>query len=240
MAEIFEVSTDYLLKDEMGKEEVEKISDYRTEDTVYRNVSMEEASHFLEWKRKNAVILAGAVAIFISYGIRGKAYEYLKKELIETAYGVKGLVKEKKQDYEGTYTRGIILGVVFCILAVIPLLIGIAMEQPEYMITGDVSILLLLVAVGVFLIVSVSTINGSYDMLLQEGEYSQKEKAVKKKFEIYSTAYWCIATAIYLGWSFLSVRWDYTWILWPVAGVLFGAVSVVARGIWGTQDSTRI
>ena len=285
MAEIFEVSTDYLLKDEMGKEEVEKISDYRTEDTVYRNVSMEEANHFLEWKRKNAVILAGAVAlcimspsllifltglssatggnlsentavgigvsvvlvmvslavaIFISYGIRGKAYDYLKKELIETAYGVKGLVKEKKQNYEGTYTRGIILGVVFCILAVIPLLIGIAMEQPEYMITSDVSILLLLVAVGVFLIVRVSTINGSYDMLLQEGEYSQKEKAVKKKFEIYSTAYWCIATAIYLGWSFLSVRWDYTWILWPVAGVLFGAVSVVARGIWGTQDSTRI
>lgn len=48
----FEVSTDYLLKDEMGKEEVEKISDYRTEDTVYRNVSMEEANHFLEWKRK--------------------------------------------------------------------------------------------------------------------------------------------------------------------------------------------
>ena len=111
---------------------------------------MEEASHFLEWKRKNAVILAGAVAlcimspsllifltglssatggnlsentavgigvsvvlvmvslavaIFISYGIRGKAYEYLKKELIETAYGVKGLVKEKKQDYEGTYYK---------------------------------------------------------------------------------------------------------------------------------------
>lgn len=65
MAEIFEVSTDYLLKDEMGKEEVEKISDYRTEDTVYRNVSMEEANHFLEWKRKNAVILAGAVALCI-------------------------------------------------------------------------------------------------------------------------------------------------------------------------------
>lgn len=165
----------------------------------------------------------------------------LKKELIETAYGVKGLVKEKKQDYEGTYTRGIILGVVFCILAVIPLLIGIAMEQPEYMITGDVSILLLLVCSGgIFNCTCQYRINGSYDMLLQEGEYSQKEKAVKKKFEIYSTAYWCIATAIYLGWSFLSVRWDYTWILWPVAGVLFGAVSVVARGIWGTQDSTRI
>ena len=186
------------------------------------------------------VMVSLAVAIFISYGIRGKAYEYLKKELIETAYGVKGLVKEKKQNYEGTYTRGIIMGVVFCILAVIPLLIGIAMEQPEYMITSDVSILLLLVAVGVFLIVRVSTINGSYDMLLQEGEYSQKEKAVKKKFEIYSTAYWCIATAIYLGWSFLKCAVGLYLDSVAGSGCIIGAVSVVARGIWGTQDSTRI
>lgn len=281
MAEIFDVSTDYLLKDEIGKEEFEKISDYRTEDTALRNVSMEEANRFLEWKQKHAAILAGAVAlcimspalliflsglsgttggklsentaagigisvllvmvsvavaIFISYGIHGKAYEYLEKELIETAYGVKGLVKEKKQNYEGTYTRGIIMGVGFCILSVIPLLIVGIMKQPDSMITGSVALLLLLVAAGVYLIVRVSVINGSYDMLLQEGEYSRQEKVVKKKLEIFSTVYWCTATAIYLAWSFGSMRWDYTWILWPVAGVLFGAVSAVARGILGRRD----
>jgi len=31
MAEIFGVSTDYLLKDEIGKEEIEEISDYRND-----------------------------------------------------------------------------------------------------------------------------------------------------------------------------------------------------------------
>lgn len=114
-------------------------------------------------------------------GFCGKAYEYLKKELIETAYGVKGLVKEKKQNYEGTYTRGIILGVVFCILAVIPLLIGIAMEQPEYMITSDVSILLLLVAVGVFLIVRVSTIQWKLRYVASGGRIFPKGKGCKEK-----------------------------------------------------------
>ncbi len=54
-----------------------------------------------------------AVAIFISYGIRGKAYEYLKKELIETAYGVKGLVKRKSRIMKVLSTRGIILGICF-------------------------------------------------------------------------------------------------------------------------------
>ena len=37
-----------------------------------------------------------AVAIFISYGIRGKAYEYLKKELIETALWSKRIGKRKE------------------------------------------------------------------------------------------------------------------------------------------------
>ena len=37
--------------------------------------------------------------------------------------------------------------------------------------------------------------------------------------------YWCVATAGYLAWSFISRKWDMTWIVWPVAGVLYAAVS---------------
>ena len=79
------------------------------------------------------------------------------------------------------------------------------------------------------MILHVSTVRGGYDMLLQEGDYSLKEKKYKEKINIFSTVYWCTATAIYLGWSFWTQRWDFTWLVWPVAGVLFGAVSAVAR-----------
>ena len=275
LAEIFGVSTDYLLKDELKSETGTEILEYAAEESSVRSVSMEEANAFMEWRRKTGPTLAGAVAlciispalliflaglsdshignisenmatgagisvllllvaaavvIFVSYSIHGQQYEYLEKERIETAYGVTGLVQERKKDYESTFTRGIAAGVTLCILAVIPMFAAIAFSQPDYIITATVSILLLLVAVGVFFIVRVSTINGSYVILLQEGEYTPEEKRYKKKTEVFTTAYWCIVTAIYLAWSFQTREWDKTWILWAVAGVLFGGVRAVMRG----------
>ena len=108
---------------------------------------------------------------------------------------------------------------------------AIAFSQPDYIITATVSILLLLVAVGVFFIVRVSTINGSYVILLQEGEYTPEEKRYKKKTEVFTTAYWCIVTAIYLAWSFTTNDWDRTWIIWPVVGVLLPAFYAIVNGI---------
>lgn len=274
LAELFEVSTDYLLRDEIESVQQMVKPEYQEEKTPVRSVSMEEANAFLNWKRKRAPMMAGAVSlcilspvlliflaglsdshiwglseniasgvgltvlmlmvagavfIFITGGLQGKPYEYLETEQIETAYGVSGLVKEKKKEYESTYLKGIAIGVVLCILAVIPLFMVMAMEAPDYMVTASVSVLLMLVAVGVYLIVRVSTVRGSYDMLLQEGDYSLREKKYKEKINIFSSAYWCTATAIYLGWSFWTQRWDITWMVWPVAGVLFGAVSALAR-----------
>ena len=274
MAAVFGVSTDYLLKDEMDREVSGEIPAYTPEEIAVRPVSMEEANEFLDWRRKSASSLAGAVAlcivspalliflsglsdagrihenmvaavgvpvllvmvalavvIFIFYGIHGKTYEYLEKEPIETAYGVSGLVKEQKKMYEGTFIMGIAGGVVFCILAVVPLLIAGAMELPEQVVVSCVSALLLLVAAGVFWIVRVCMVNGSFDILLQEGEYTRTEKRVKKKLDFYSSVYWCVVTAIYLALSFRGMNWERTWIIWPVAGVLFGAVSAIVRVI---------
>ena len=55
-------------------------------------------------------------------------------------------------------------------------------------------------------------------------------KTIQKENRSFTTAYWCIVTAIYLVWSFQTREWDKTWILWAVAGVLFGGVRAVMRG----------
>ena len=62
------------------------------------------------------------------------------------------------------------------------------------------------------MIIRVGMIKGSYDILLQEGDYTISEKKLKKKSDAFSGAYWCIATAIYLGWSF-----------WQCVGILHGS-----------------
>lgn len=66
-------------------------------------------------------------------------------------------------------------------------------------------------------------------MLLETEEYSRERKKENKRNENVVSIYWGIATAIYLAWSFATGRWDFSWILWPVAGVLYGVVVVVLR-----------
>ena len=82
---------------------------------------------------------------------------------------------------------------------------------------------------GAYLIVCVSTVRGSFDTLLQEGDYSDGEKLEAKTLQPVSDAYWCLATAGYIGRSFASGNRQFTRIVLPVAGMLFAAVMLVAR-----------
>ncbi|MCL2352406.1 MAG: permease prefix domain 1-containing protein, partial [Firmicutes bacterium] len=42
---------------------------------------------------------------------------------------------------------------------------------------------------------------------------------------------WPLVTAAYLLWSFLGNAWDISWVIWPVAGVLFAAVAAAVKGV---------
>ena len=67
------------------------------------------------------LIIATAVAIFIFCDMQTNQYEYLDKIKIETDYGVIGMVKDQKSQYQGTYTLYHIIGTCCCILAATPL-----------------------------------------------------------------------------------------------------------------------
>ena len=34
------------------------------------------------------------------------------------------------------------------------------------------------------------------------------------------SVYWPTITCIYLIWSFLTFRWGFTWIIWPIAAIV--------------------
>ncbi len=93
--------------------------------------------------------------------------------------------------------------------------------------------------IGVNLLVRVGMVKSSYDTLLQEGEYTKEEKLFKKKTDTFSGVYWCLTTAIYLAWSFWTMSWDITWIVWPVAGVLFAALLGVVKMVLKNGSETQ-
>ena len=175
------------------------------------------------------VFVAIAVFLFISNGSKTERFEYLQKEPFETAYGVEGLVKEKQRAYAPTYTKYLSLGIVLCVLSPLPLIVASLVAATEALVTSMVALLLCIVALGVYLIVRVSLVKTSFTILLQDGDYRKEEKKYVKTVDIASSIYWSITTAIYLAWSFATGGWNSTWILWPVAGVLFAPYILIVK-----------
>ena len=101
-------------------------------------------------------------------------------------------------------------------------------DNEEFVYIASLALLLVLVAIGVFMIVRCSIVWDGFHMLLQEGEFTPARKEENRKNELLETVYWCSVIAIYLAYSFITGRWDRSWIVWPVAGVFFGAVKAVA------------
>lgn len=174
------------------------------------------------------ITIASAVVIFISIGMKFKDFEYLKTEPIETEYGVSGMVKSKMKAYKETYSKYNIIGVTLCILSVLPVILSSFTDKD---LTDGIGVIgtLFMVAVGVFMLVTVGTIWSSFNVLLQEGEYSVEGKAKSKVVGSIAGIYWLLTTALYLFISFYYGAWDKSWMIWPVAGVLFGAVAAIAN-----------
>lgn len=82
--------------------------------------------------------------------------------------------------------------------------------------------------VTLFFIVRVSTVKESFRILLQEGEYNKADKKNPVAGTV-NAIYWGLALTVYLAWSFITMDWGYTWIVWPIAGVLCAPVIMAAK-----------
>ena len=182
------------------------------------------------------LLVAGAVSIFIMYGMKNQPFEFLEKENIDTAYGVTGMVREYKERCAAVCSTQIVLGVVLCILSVLPLFGALCVTENDLVIILCVCLLLVIVAVGVVFLILAGMNRGAANMLLQEGDYSREEKKRNRLTSTAAGVYWLLVTAGYLAWSFVTGGWNRTWIVWPVAGVLFPAVMAVVGAIRGKNE----
>lgn len=267
LGNLFGVTTDYLLKDELEDE----VFTQDQPDSPLKCVTMEEANEYMAVRRwasrrislatllcilspiwlllmggmserpnsgmtENFAAVSGmvvlllfaaiAVAIYIYTDSKNSPYTYLDKGEFELAYGVSGMVKEKQKKFRDTYVRSNIIGTCLCILAPIILFFA-AITDDEVVAVFALCLMIAVVGVAVVLFITVGVQWASMERLLGEGDFSRRGKKRSKLSETISTVYWCLAVAIYLGWSFWTNDWGTTWMVWPIAGVLFAAVMAV-------------
>lgn len=264
LADIFGVSTDYLLKDEV--EVVDTIG--VDKEPGVRMVGLEEATRYVEGKlaaaRINArgvfmiicgvmplmillalasrggfpigsdlsagigilillVVVAISVAFFIKASQIGQDTEFIDEGEFDLEYGVHGAFKDKLSKHSSRYVTLTALGVALFIISPVPLIIAGTLDSPEFTLLMMLAVLLFMVAVGVFIVIPVGARHSAYKCILQEGEYSASKRSENKRSEKLAAFYWPLVVAIYLGWSFFTMDWGRTWIVWPIAGVGFAA-----------------
>ncbi|MDO4344118.1 MAG: helix-turn-helix transcriptional regulator [Eubacteriales bacterium] len=180
-------------------------------------------------------MVACAVVLFIRSGMKLEKYKYITENEFSSEYGVTGIAKTRQEQYAPTYLKGICAGVAACILGVIPLLIAGCFEAPDLILISCLCLLLIFCAAAVPVLIIVGMTNESFHQLLQEGDFTPDGKRRSRRSSAISTAYWCIVTAIYLAVNYDNRHWDITWVVWPIAGVLFAAL----MGILGVLDKNR-
>ena len=272
LAEIFGVTTDYLLKDDAIRDAGDSVKESAEHPRNARKLSLEEASEFLRLRKsyapkfalglmlciwspisiillcglyeektinisENAVggigvsvlilMIAAAVALFINSSSKLDKFKFLENEEIETAYGVDGMVKEKKEAYAPSHTSFLIAGVVLCILSIMPMFIALCFTERDVVMIAMVALLLFIVGIAVNMIVRTILIKDSYDMLLQNNDYSIMKKRSRNMLGLFEQIYWLVITTAYFIISFFTNAWGITWIIWVIGGILAGIIKLI-------------
>ncbi len=185
---------------------------------------------------------AGAFLMFLSIAIGvglmvyssfvDHEWNFLKTELCRMDMATAKYVKERRRNFESVRALCVTIGTILCIVCWLPNLLFFG--TAEYY---GPALMFLLVGLGVFLIVYASSYYSGFETLLQlndintiSGSYVRpQDRPVKyknKTAETIVSIYWPCTTCLYLIVSFLTFRWELTWIIWPIAGVLHRAVVI--------------
>ena len=185
------------------------------------------------------LLAAIAVVIFMRCGFHSAPYRFIELGEFRAENDANDMVRARKMQFRSTYLRGNLIGVCLCILSPLALFSGILSEN-DFTQVLLLCVTLLLAGIGVVSFILVGVRWASMERLLREGDFAPRTKSGtrmrRERFdEQLSYAYWLLATTIYLAWSFLTNDWGRTWIVWPVAGVLFGAIRILV-GAFVSQD----
>lgn len=175
------------------------------------------------------LFIIAAVGIFVREGMLLKKYEFIESEAIDTDYGVDGMARDRMEKFHDSFVKKNIIGILLIVASVLPIFVGMFFSAEDLVIAIAMGFLLALVGLGVNFLLRANIPMSALKALLEEEDFTRKNKELKKKIEPFITAYWILIVAIYLGYSLVTNKWDKSWIIWSVAGVSYVLYYLILR-----------
>lgn len=171
------------------------------------------------------VIVAIAVSGYLYAGFRNTPYQWLDQDPFEADADARRAVEEREARSRSAHARLSAAGAVLCVLSPIPLFAGlIADGDNDLLLVVLLCSMLFLAGIGVTFLIISGVRQASIHRILKTGDFAPENRAANRLSGTISTVFWLVATAVYLASSFATDDWGHTWIVWPVAGVLYAAV----------------
>lgn len=274
LAELFSVTTDFLLKDEI---ELEESVDEDREPGILR-VTIEEATDFINTKLEAArtialgvvlcvcsviplffllalsegeivdeniasgvgltclfILVAVAIRFFLVSSQKKKGFIDLEKTKFELSYGVKSIIDERIIQNQPNYTKKLSLSIFMLIASVLPLILTGIFIESEMTSLLMLVLMFVIISAALYILIPTTSEHSSCNLIIGEGEFTPEKIKETKRSEKLGAFYWPIVTAIYIGWSLWTMKWEITWIVWPIAGIAFAGFV----GLFGMFDSKK-
>ena len=179
--------------------------------------------------------VAGAVPIFIVNGICLERYEHYDEQKILMDAATRAETERQSKWFMPRFVAQLCTGIALIIIAVGAL---IFFSKLDYGKMAALAMLLFTIGFSTFLFITSGMLREAYDTLLGQGDYKNKaaNNKIAKITGTIAAVYWPAMVAAYLLWSFISGAWHISWVIWPVAGVMFGAIAGGIGAWYGTNS----
>ncbi|MFD0897970.1 AAA family ATPase [Loigolactobacillus binensis] len=173
------------------------------------------------------------ISLFITVGM---AHERVKVPLDKRTIPaeLQATARQRQQDYTSGFTIALVAGVALCIFALFPPILQAVWHAPGFGLLSGAAFIWILGS-GLFAIIYGSIIYAGYTRIAQgttfyaiadadERALSELKQRNPKMHLFLYQVYWPLITIAYLVISFGFGFWSLSWLLFPIAGILFGVI----------------
>lgn len=187
------------------------------------------------------VLVGLGVLLLVMQGSRMEEYEEITKGRFTPTSALRELATTLRREHRRERGLSIGVGIMLWILAAVPTtLAGVLAEAGSLSPLYGVCLTLAMVALGLWLVLRAGWSETAAVALLQEADEDDlAATSASPAIRAIAAVYWPIAAAIYLAWSFLSGDWHLTWLVWPIAGVLYAGLWSLS-GALGTREDAPV
>ncbi|GBU10791.1 hypothetical protein AwErysi_04070 [Erysipelotrichaceae bacterium] len=171
------------------------------------------------------ICIAVAVGFFIYSGSKFAPYADLEDEVNIPEQLAQKLRLRQSEEQSGKNIK-IIIGVMLCIIAPLLLISG-AYIGGEKSVGIGLPLMLIVIGIAVYLFITAGSISQAVEMLFRTTSYESEKKKSEKVIGAVAVIWWPLTLLLFFGWSFTTNNWGNSWIIWPVAGIGFGAFSAL-------------